>query len=460
MKRFIQTIKNIWSIEDLRAKILTTLALILVYRIGSYIIIPGIDSEALKAAHPGDASGIVGLISSFTGGAFSRASIMALGVMPYISASIVMQLLGVAVPQIQKIQRDGESGRKKIQTYTKILTIVITLLQAPSYLATYVPDNATPQGANHLWSFTIPAVAVMVAATMFLMWLGDRITDKGIGNGISLLIMIGIVARFPEAVAGEFSNKVISDAATGRMFVFILELIIWFLIIAVTILLIQGVRKIPLQYARQMAAGGGINTLNQAGARQYIPIKVNIAGVMPIIFAQAIMFIPQTLLTMDLVDREGTVAAVLSALTDPRGFWYNFANAMMIILFTFFYTAMVINPRQWADDFKKQGAFVPGIKPGTDTANYIDAILSKITFPGSIFLAAIAILPAFAMMFGIQTAFAYFFGGTSLLIMVGVVIDTLQQIESHLLMRHYDGLMESGKIRGRAVTGATSSVGV
>ncbi len=459
MKRFIQTIKNIWSIEDLRQKIVTTLVLILIYRLGSYIIIPGIDSDVLKAAHPDSNQGLVGLISGFTGGAFTRASIMALGVMPYISASIVMQLLGVAVPQIQKIQKDGESGRKKIQTYTKVLTIVITLLQAPSYLATYVPDGATPEGSD-FWSFTLPAVAVMVAATMFLMWLGDRITDKGIGNGISLLIMIGIVARFPEAIAGEFSKRVISDAATGRMFVFILELIIWFLIIAVTILLIQGVRKIPLQYARQMAAGGGINTMNQAGARQYIPIKVNIAGVMPIIFAQAIMFIPQTLLTMDLVNREGTVAAVLSSLTDPRGFWYNFANAMMIILFTFFYTAMVINPRQWADDFKKQGAFVPGIKPGTDTANYIDTILSKITFPGSIFLAAIAILPAFAMMFDISTAFAYFFGGTSLLIMVGVVIDTLQQIESHLLMRHYDGLMQTGKIRGRAVTGATSSVGV
>ncbi|MCX6181324.1 MAG: preprotein translocase subunit SecY, partial [Bacteroidetes bacterium] len=271
MKRFIQTIKNIWSIDDLRAKIITTLGLILIYRIGSYIIIPGVDSEALKAAHPSDGTGLVGLINGFTGGAFTRASIMALGVMPYISASIVMQLLGVAVPQIQKIQRDGESGRKKIQTYTKILTIVITLLQAPSYLATYVPLDARPEGSD-FFNFTLPAVAVMVAATMFLMWLGDRITDKGIGNGVSLLIMIGIVARFPEAIAGEFSNKVISDAATGRMFVFILELIVWFLIIAVTILLIQGVRKIPLQYARQMAAGGGINTVNQAGARQYIPI--------------------------------------------------------------------------------------------------------------------------------------------------------------------------------------------
>ncbi|MFM7022356.1 MAG: preprotein translocase subunit SecY [Flavobacteriales bacterium] len=459
MKRFIQTIKNIWSIDDLRQKIVTTLVLVLIYRVGSYIIIPGVDSDALQAAHPSEGSGLVALIAGFTGGAFTRASIMALGVMPYISASIVMQLLGVAVPQIQKIQRDGESGRKKIQTYTKILTIVITILQAPSYLAAYVPENARPFGSG-LWDFTIPAVAVMVAATMFLMWLGDRITDKGIGNGISLLIMIGIVARFPEAIAGEFQTKVGSEAATGRLFVFILELVIWFAIIAVTIMLIQGVRKIPLQYARQMAAGGGINSLNQAGARQYIPIKVNIAGVMPIIFAQAIMFIPQTLLTMDLVDKEGSVAMVLSELTDPRGFWYNFANAMMIILFTFFYTAMVINPRQWADDFKKQGAFVPGIKPGGDTANYIDTILSKITFPGSVFLAAIAVLPAFAMMFGVQTAYAYFFGGTSLLIMVGVVIDTLQQIESHLLMRHYDGLMQSGKIRGRAVTGATSSVGV
>ena len=458
MKRLITNLQNIWKVKELRDRILLTLGLILVYRIGSFVILPGVNYEILKQASEGSSQGqktLENLLSMFSGGGFNNASVMALGIMPYISASIIMQLLGMAVPAVQKMQNEGESGRKQINNYTRILTIVICALQAPSYLATYVPDGATPAGSD-FWSFTLPAVAVMVAATMFLMWLGDRITDKGIGNGISLLIMIGIVARFPEAVAGEFSKKVISDAATGRMFVFIIELIVWFLIIALTILLIQGVRKIPLQYARQMAAGGSINTLNQAGARQYIPIKVNIAGVMPIIFAQAIMFVPQTLLTMDLVNREGTVASVLSALTDPRGFWYNFANAMMIILFTFFYTAMVINPRQWADDFKKQGAFVPGIKPGSDTADYIDNILSKITFPGSLFLAGIAILPAFAMMFDISTAFAYFFGGTSLLIMVGVVIDTLQQIESHLLMRHYDGLMDSGKIRGRATTGATS----
>jgi preprotein translocase subunit SecY len=355
-------------------------------------------------------------------------------------------LLGVAVPQIQKIQKDGESGRKKIQTYTKLLTVVVTMLQAPGYLNTYVGPAVTDNG----FMFQLTAVSVIIASTMFLMWIGDKITDKGIGNGVSMLIMVGIMARFPEAIAGEFNDRVNLAASGGRMFVFIIELVVWFFIIALTIMLIQGVRKIPLQYAKQMAVGA----INQSGARQYIPIKVNIAGVMPIIFAQAVMFVPSTLLSMDWVNKEGLIGQAFAALSDPRNFWYNFANAMMIILFTFFYTAMVINPRQWADDFKKQGAFVPGIKPGADTADYIDNILSKITFPGSIFLAMIAILPAFAMMFDISTAFAYFFGGTSLLIMVGVIIDTLQQIESHLLMRHYDGLMESGKLRGRSSNAA------
>jgi preprotein translocase subunit SecY len=448
MKKFIQTIKNIYNIKELRDRIGFTLFLILIYRLGSFIIIPGVNSEALASAHESAGStGLVGLISTFTGGAFSRASIFALGVMPYISASIVMQLLGVAVPQIQKIQRDGESGRKKIQTYTKLLTIVVTVLQAPGYLNTYVAPAISD---TSFFSFQLPAVSVMVASTMFLMWIGDKITDKGVGNGVSMLIMVGIMARFPEAIAGEFARLTGADVAGGRLLTFFLELIVWFFIIALTIMLIQGVRKIALQYAKQMSVGA----INQSGARQYIPIKVNIAGVMPIIFAQAVMFVPSTLLSMDWVDKEGLIGQTFAALSDPRNFWYNFANAMMIILFTFFYTAMVINPRQWADDFKKQGAFVPGVKPGADTADYIDNILSKITFPGSIFLAMIAILPAFAMMFDISTAFAYFFGGTSLLIMVGVIIDTLQQIESHLLMRHYDGLMESGKLRGRSSNAA------
>ena len=451
MKKFIQTIKNIFSIAELKDKIIFTLSMILIYRLGSFIIIPGVNSDMLSEAHKGGGdSGLVGLISTFTGGAFSRASIFALGVMPYISASIVMQLLGVAVPQIQKIQRDGESGRKKIQTYTKLLTIVVTLLQAPGYLNAYVGSAVTESG----FMFQLTAVSVIIASTMFLMWIGDKITDKGIGNGVSMLIMVGIMARFPEAIAGEFNDRVNQAATGGRLLVFIIELVVWFFIIALTIMLIQGVRKIPLQYAKQMSVGA----INQSGARQYIPIKVNIAGVMPIIFAQAVMFVPSTLLSMDWVDKDGVVGVVFSSLSDPRNFWYNFANAAMIILFTFFYTAMVINPRQWADDFKKQGAFVPGIKPGADTADYIDNILSKITFPGSIFLAAIAILPAFAMMFDISTAFAYFFGGTSLLIMVGVIIDTLQQIESHLLMRQYDGLMESGKLRSRS--GNAAPVGV
>jgi len=451
MKKFIQTIKNIFSITELKDKIVFTLLMILIYRLGSFIIIPGVNSDVLSDAHKGGGdSGLVGLISTFTGGAFSRASIFALGVMPYISASIVMQLLGVAVPQIQKIQRDGESGRKKIQTYTKLLTIVVTLMQAPGYLNAYVGSAVTDNGLL----FQLTAVSVMVASTMFLMWIGDKITDKGVGNGVSMLIMVGIMARFPDAVIGEFEARALIDASNGRLFVFIIELLVWFFIIALTIMLIQGVRKIPLQYAKQMSVGA----INQSGARQYIPIKVNIAGVMPIIFAQAVMFVPSTLLSMDWVDKEGVLGTVFSSLSDPRNFWYNFANAAMIILFTFFYTAMVINPRQWADDFKKQGAFVPGIKPGADTADYIDNILSKITFPGSIFLAAIAILPAFAMMFDISQAFAYFFGGTSLLIMVGVIIDTLQQIESHLLMRHYDGLMESGKLRSRS--GNAAPVGV
>ncbi len=451
MKKLIQTIRNISKIKELSDRILFTLGMILIYRLGSFIIIPGIDSKALLDAHQGNDGGLVGLISTFTGGAFSRASIFALGIMPYISASIVMQLLGVAVPQIQKIQKDGESGRKKIQTYTKFLTIVITLMQAPAYLASYAGRGISN---NDFLTFQLPAISVIVASTMFLMWLGDKITDKGLGNGVSLLIMVGIVARFPEAISEEFLRGT-TEAGGGRFLMFMIELVVWFFIIALTIMLIQGVRKIPLQYAKQMAVGA----INQSGARQYIPIKVNIAGVMPIIFAQAIMFVPQTLLSMDFVDKEGILGTVFLKLSEPQGFWYNFADATMIILFTFFYTAMVINPRQWADDFKKQGAFVPGIKPGADTADYIDNILSKITFPGSLFLAAIAVLPAFAMMAGIKTAFAYFFGGTSLLIMVGVIIDTLQQIESHLLMSHYDGLMESGKLRGRS-TGVNSPAGV
>lgn len=430
MKKFINTIKNIWKVEELRDRILLTLGLILIYRIGSFIVLPGVNQAALAAGSSG--GGLVALLDLFAGGAFSKASIMALGIMPYISASIIMQLLGMAVPVVQKMQKEGESGRRKLNGYTRVLTIVICAFQGPSYLQMYVIGAGGVANPDLMWWTS--SIMLLVAGTMFAMWLGERITDKGIGNGISLLITVGILARFPSAVFGEFLER---NNGAGGIFMFIVELLVFFAIIMLTVLIVQGVRRVPINYAKRVVGQG--NATDQ-GQRSYIPLKVNASGVMPIIFAQAIMTVPTMINSKN---------AVLVALADYRGFWYNFVFALMIIIFTYFYTAITINPKQIADDLKRNGGFVPGIKPGTETADFIDTVLSRITFPGSFFLAGIAIIPAFAMLFGIGDAFAMFMGGTSMLIMVGVVLDTLQQIETYLLNRHYDGLMEGGRIRGR-----------
>ena len=429
MKKFIENIKNIWKVEELRNRILLTLGLILIYRIGSFIVLPGVNQAALASGS--NTGGLVGLLDLFAGGAFSKASIMALGIMPYISASIIMQLLGMAVPVVQKMQKEGESGRRKINGYTRILTIIICAFQAPSYLSMYVVQQGGAYNDTFMWWTT--SIMILISGTMFAMWLGERITDKGVGNGISLLITVGILARFPSAVFGEFLER---NTGAGGMFMFIVELIVFFALIMVTVLIVQGVRRVPINYAKRVV--GNANAA-EGGQRSYIPLKVNASGVMPIIFAQAIMTVP-TMVGQD---------SWLGALADYRSFWYNFVFALMIIIFTYFYTAITINPKQIADDLKRNGGFVPGIKPGTETADFIDTILSRITFPGSFFLAFIAIIPAFAMLFGIGDGFAMFMGGTSMLIMVGVVLDTLQQIETYLLNRHYDGLMEGGKIRGR-----------
>ena len=431
MKKFIETIKNIWKVEELRNRIGLTLGLILIYRIGSFIIIPGVDQGQLAIASSASSGGLVGLLDLFAGGAFSKASIMALGIMPYISASIIMQLLGMAVPVVQKMQKDGESGRRKINGYTRFLTIAICAFQAPSYLKMYVLSYGAAVDPSVMWWTT--SIALLIAGTMFAMWLGERITDKGIGNGISLLITVGILARFPGSVLTEFGIRL--DGA-GGVFMFLVELIVFFAIIMITVLIVQGVRRVPINYAKEVVGGQG-NMMSSS--RSYIPLKVNASGVMPIIFAQAIMTVP-AMIGQD---------SFLGVLADFKGFWYNFVFALMIIIFTYFYTAITINPKQIADDLKRNGGFVPGVKPGSDTADFIDNILSRITFPGSLMLAAIAIIPAFAMLFGIGDGFAMFMGGTSMLIMVGVVLDTLQQIETYLLNRHYDGLMEGGTIRGR-----------
>lgn len=451
MKRFIETIKNIWSIEELRGRILTTLSLILIYRIGSYVVLPGVDSAALEQANQsGAGGGITDLLNIFAGGAFSRASIFALGIMPYISASIVIQLLGMAVPYFQKLQKEGESGRRKINQITRFLTIVITGVQAPSYLLTQVHSDAIINPG--FWSFTFPSVLILITGTMFVMWLGERITEKGIGNGISLLIMIGIIANLPFAFIAEFADKV----KEGGMVILLIEIVLLALVVIISILLVQGTRRIPVHFAKRVV-GKGSRMMQQGGVRQYIPLKVNAAGVMPIIFAQAIMFIPITL--AGFAEGSETSSWLTSTFSDFTGFWYNFVFALMCIAFTYFYTAVTVNPNQIAEDMKRNGGFIPGVKPGKKTAEFVDNVMSRITLPGSIFLALVAIMPAFAGMFGINSAFAQFFGGTSLLIMVGVILDTLQQIESHLLMREYDGLMKSGKIKGRSSTGGIGMAG-
>ncbi|MBP6755383.1 MAG: preprotein translocase subunit SecY [Bacteroidia bacterium] len=436
MKRFLETLQNIWKIEELKQRILTTLGLILIYRLGSYVVLPGINTQVLAEANANSANdgGIIALINAFAGGAFSRASIFGLGIMPYITASIIIQLLGMAVPYFQKMQKEGESGRKKINQYTRFLTVAVTAVQAPGYLAAQVYTKPGVVGIDPTW-FGIQSTIILVAGTMFIMWLGERITDKGIGNGISILIMIGIISRLPFAITSEFGARL--ESAGGGLIMFLIEIVFLLFIIISCILLVQGTRRIPVQYAKKIVGDKQVG-----GVRQYLPLKVNAAGVMPIIFAQAIMFIPSAVSSMS-----GGTGGVFA---DRYGFWYNFIFATLIIAFTYFYTAIMINPNQLADDMKKNGGFVPGVKPGKSTAEFIDQVMSRITLPGSIFLAFVAILPAFALKLGINSAFADFFGGTSLLILVGVVLDTLQQIETYLLNRHYDGLMKNGRVKGRS----------
>ncbi|MBL8010100.1 MAG: preprotein translocase subunit SecY [Flavobacteriales bacterium] len=431
MKKLVETFKNIWRIEELRKRILLTLGLLLVYRIGSFIVLPGVDSDALARSTSGGGGGLVDLLSIFTGGAFTRASIFALGVMPYISASIIMQLAGIAVPAVQKMQRE-ESGRRKINQWTRYITILICVFQAPGYIYTYVDESARQVANPQFWMFT--SIVILTCSTLFVMWLGERITERGLGNGISLIIMIGILARLPESFLQEFIGR---TSGGGGLVVVLLEVVIWLLIIAGNILLVQGTRRIPIQYAKRV-----VGNRQYGGVRQELPLKVNAAGVMPIIFAQAIVTIPMILAQT----LEWDSLATLSNITS---WWYNVTLFLMVVLFTYFYTAITVNPNQLADDLKRNGGFIPGVKPGKHTADHIDDLLSRITLPGAIFLGLVAILPAFAIMLGVKQGFAQFFGGTSLLIMVGVLLDTLQQIESHLLMRHYDGLMKTGRIKGR-----------
>jgi preprotein translocase subunit SecY len=440
MRSFIETLKNIWKIEDLRKRILYTLGILLVYRLGSFITIPGIDPNQLANLKAQTATGVLGLLDMFSGGAFSNASIFALGIMPYISASIVVQLLTIAVPYFQRLQKEGESGRRKMNQITRYLSVFILILQAPSYLANL--HAQIPASAFNIKGpmFTIPSVIILTAGTMFIMWLGERITDRGIGNGISLIIMIGIIARLPFAIVAEFGARL--EQQGGGLVAFLVEIVVLFVVFMFTILLVQGTRRIPVQYAKRI-----VGNKQFGGVRQYIPLKVNAAGVMPIIFAQALMFIPITIAGFSKSDQ---LTGFVAAFANFTGFWYNFVFALLIIAFTYFYTAITINPQQMAEDMKRNGGFIPGVKPGKKTMEFLDSIMSRITLPGSIFLAFIAILPAFARLSGVVSQFASFFGGTSLLILVGVVLDTLQQIESHLLMRHYDGLMKSGRIKGRS----------
>lgn len=435
MRNFLNTLQNIWRIEELRQRILTTLGLVLIYRLGSFVVLPGVDSELL-ASNKGEAEGIIALINVFAGGAFSRASVFGLGIMPYISASIVIQLLTMAIPFFQKLQKEGESGRRKINQYTRWLTIFVTLFQAPGYLATQVIPAIGPQD-NFFW---VQSVLILITGTMFTMWLGEKITDKGIGNGISLIIMVGIIARLPFAFAAEFGSRL--ESRGGGLIMLLVEVVLWMLVIIGSILLVQGTRKIPVQYAKKI-----VGNKQYGGVRQYIPLKVNAAGVMPIIFAQAIMFIP---LTVAGFSQSESINGFVSTFSNHYGLWYNVVFALLIVVFTYFYTAIMFNPNQMAEEMKRAGGFIPGVKPGKKTAEFLDSIMSKITFPGSLFLAMVAIMPAFAVKMDITQEFAQFYGGTSLLILVGVVLDTLQQIESHLLMRHYDGLMKTGRIKGRS----------
>ena len=437
-KKFVETVKNIWKIEDLRKRIIYTLALLLIYRLGSFVVIPGINPNALGAgsgiADQVEGNGLLGLLNIFTGGAFSNASILALGVMPYITASIVIQLMGMVVPYFQKMQKEGESGRRKLNQWTRFLTIAVLMLQGPTYVANLYRQVPESFVYGNTFQFVAFATLILIAGTMFIMWLGEKITDRGIGNGVSLIIMVGIVARLPHALIAEFNTRF--TAATGGMIMLIVELVLLFLVFMATIALVQAVRRIPVQYAKRI-----VGNKQYGGVRQYIPLKINAANVMPIIFAQALMFVPMLFVK---------VAPNFAAAFAYQGFWYNFTFAVLVIAFTYFYTAIVVNPAMMAEDMKRNGGFIPGVKPGKKTVEYIDTIMTRITLPGSIFLALVAIMPALAMKFlNINQEFAYFYGGTSLLIMVGVILDTLKQIESQLLMRRYDGLMKTGRIQGR-----------
>lgn len=438
MKKLIETFKNIYRIEELRSRILLTLGLVLIYRLGSVVVLPGVDPGKLAEFQSSSSEGLLGLINMFSGGAFSNASVFALGIMPYISASIVIQLLGIAVPYFQKLQHEGESGRKKMNQITRYLTVIVTLAQAPAYLTnlrSQLPADAFISSTGFFW---FSSLIILVAGTMFVMWLGERITDKGIGNGISLIIMVGIISRMPAALTLEFGTRM---EGAGGLIMFLVEIVILLAIIMVVILLVQGTRRIPVQYAKRI-----VGNKQYGGVRQYLPLKINAAGVMPIIFAQALMFIP---ITVAGFTSNGGNSWLMSAFGNYTGFWYNFVFALLIVVFTYFYTAITMNPTQISEELKRNGGFIPGVKPGKKTAEYIDGVMSRITLPGSIFLAFVAILPSIAIIIGVNNAFAHFYGGTSLLILVGVVLDTLQQIESHLLNRHYDGLMKSGRIKGR-----------
>ncbi len=443
MKKFFETLKNCWKVEDLRQRLLITILFVAIYRFGSFVVLPGINPAQLGKLQSQTAGGLMSLLDMFSGGAFSNASIFALGIMPYISASIVMQLLAMAVPYFQKMQREGESGRKRISWYTRWLTVAILLFQAPSYLVHLKYQAAGALASGISWTaFMVPASIMLAAGSMFILWLGERITDKGVGNGVSMIIMIGIIARLPEAFVQEFSSR-LTAISGGGIVMFIAEILILYAVVCAAIILTQGTRKVPVQYAKRI-----VNGQQMGGARQYIPLKLFAANVMPIIFAQALMFVPLAIVQFN----SDSSSTFLHSLMDNRSLPYNIIYVILIIAFTYFYTAITMNPTQMAEDMKRNNGFIPGIKPGKDTAEYIDAIMSRITLPGSLFIAFIAIMPALAGLLNIQQGFSQFFGGTSLLILVGVVIDTLQQVESHLMMRHYDGLLNAGHTRGGNVS--------
>ena len=441
MKKLIETLKNIWKIEDLRTRILVVLLFTAIYRFGSFVVLPGINPAMLDKLQSQTQGGLMSLLDMFSGGAFSNASIFALGIMPYISASIVMQLLAVAVPYFQKMQREGESGRKKISMYTRWLTVGILLFQAPSYLINLKMQAAGALASGIAWPvFIITGTVILAAGSMFILWLGERITDKGIGNGISIIIMIGIIARLPQAFIQEIGSR-FTAITSGGLVMFLVEIIILYAVVCASIVLVQGVRRIPVQYAKRL-----VGNKQYGGARQYIPLKLFAANVMPIIFAQALMFIPLVIVQYSASENSSWF---LRSMLDRNSLLYNIVFAALIIAFTYFYTAITLNPTQMTEDMKRNNGFIPGVKPGKDTADYIDDVMSRLTLPGSLFIAFIAIMPALAGLLNVQDAFSQFFGGTSLLILIGVVLDTLQQIESHLMMRHYDGLLNSGKVHSR-----------